>query len=87
MCNKIYWRGTDGGKILKVDGTSGFNALHTAIQVTDRTYRNIEKYSYFWTSSTQMDNAWRRTLEVNHHDIYRGYVNTKYGFSVRCISD
>lgn len=87
LCAKIYWRGTDGGNLLKADGTSGFDAMFSGIQIMDGTYRNIGNYSYFWTSSTQMNNAWRRTFEVNHDDINKGYVNIMYGFSVRCVRD
>ena len=86
-CNTIFWRGTEGGRKLKEDGTSGFDALLSGIRITDGTYRNIGNYSYFWTSTMQTDNAWRRTFEVHHDDINRGYVNTKYGFSVRCVKD
>jgi uncharacterized protein (TIGR02145 family) len=86
-CNKIFWRGTDGGTKLKEDGNSGFNALLSGIRVTDGTYRNLGNYSYFWTSSMQTDNAWRRTLANTHDDINRGYVNQNYGFSVRCVSN
>jgi uncharacterized protein (TIGR02145 family) len=87
ICNTIFWRGTEAGMNLKENGPSGFNALLSGIRVTNGTYRNLDNYSYFWTSTKQTNNAWRRALEDNHDDVNRGYVNLRYGFSVRCVKD
>ena len=86
-CNAIFWRGPEAGRKLKEGGTSGFNALLSGIRVTDGTYRNLNNYSYFWTSTKQTANAWRRAFEDNHDDVNRGYVNVRYGFSVRCVKN
>jgi uncharacterized protein (TIGR02145 family) len=92
------FRGTDQGIQLK--NTSGWNFGGNGTNTTGFTalpggYRNYNSsfdgggYYGGWWSSVANDNnlAWFRNLNYDISNVYRGYHNKGYGFSVRCLQD
>ena len=73
-------------------GTSGFNGLPAGFRYSnlDISYMSINKYSYFWSSTSSVDDsrmAWKRDLVWSHSEVWRSYIYKHFGFSIRCIKD
>lgn len=96
-CDALGWSGTDAG--YKMKSTSGWFSNgngsdaygFAALPGGDRTYYgnfvSIEKYTYFWSSTENGTNAWRRDLVYSYYDVARDYYIQGYGYSVRCLKD
>jgi uncharacterized protein (TIGR02145 family) len=71
------------------DGTnqSGFSALPGGYRDDDGPFPSAGNYGYWWSSSPSGGDAWYRRLSNSLPDIYRGDVNPRFGFSVRCLRD
>ncbi len=68
---------------------SGFSGLPGGYRYnTDGNFDYIGSIGYWW-SSTQSNpaNAWFRNLHYNDGYIFRGDINKRIGFSVRCLSE
>lgn len=75
---------------LKKGDISGFEGLMTGQRCPDGSFKYMNYYGYFWTS-TEIDTkiAWYRVLLHNSFDFDAGsgnHVKTE-GFSVRCLKD
>ena len=71
------------------DNYSGFTALPGGYRnPSDGDFLDMGILAYFW-SSTELDDelASRQRLYHKDSDIYRGYSDKRYGFSVRCVRD
>jgi len=67
---------------------TGFTALPGGYRYRDGTYY-ANGYNGLWWSSTEHSTtiAWGRTMDYTDADVYRGYYDWRYGFSVRCVRD
>ncbi len=96
------WRGTDegsklaGNEPLWIDGnldqnanfgTSGFTGLPGGYRYTNGSFISLTYYAYFWTSSENGADAWRRNMHYDHAQVVRFYIDKADGFSVRCIKN
>ena len=82
------WRGTDQGTNLKVNGSSGFNALMAGLRNTTATpFADLSTVGYYWTSTVGnlTTKAYRRTFSSVEAKVYRGDMHKDNGFSVRCF--
>jgi len=92
--------GVAGGK-MKVEDTllwqapnlgatneSLFSALPAGCRYDGGNFSNIEKYSYWWTS-TQLDNqfCWYRSAFYNSDNLVKNYTTKTTGFSIRCVKN
>ena len=50
-------------------------------------FTNAGSYGYWWSSSPNGSDVWNRILSTNYEDVYRGFYNPRFGFSVRCVRD
>lgn len=101
VCNGIGWKGVDGGgKLKEADTThwtspntgatnsSGFTALPGGFRDPDGLFGGYGGAGEFWTSSEYgIPNGRHWALYSGTAQVYRGYNNRNYGFSVRCIRD
>ncbi len=84
-----YFGGEDvAGKVLKMDGKSGFNAILGGSRIPMGSFGLIGTYGCFWTS-TKYDktHAWYRYTTDQNDYIIRTYFTVSYGFSVRYVKD
>lgn len=82
--------GNYAGTKMKQGDLSGFEGLLSGERTKDGTYRYMDYYAYFWTSSSiDSEIAWYRILLHNSIDFDAGSGNhlKNEGFSVRCIKD
>lgn len=84
-----WWRGTDEGTKLKVNGSSGFNAHLAGLRDINSNYFDIGDLGYYWTSTEGLltTKAYRRAFSSTEARVYRGEMNKVNGFSVRCIKN
>ena len=90
------WRGTTQGDRLKraydcfggdFCGISGFEALLAGNRGTDGLFYVSGSFTYLWSSTESVTNAWNRILHVSEARVVRS-ANSKFvGFSVRCVKD
>ena len=68
---------------------SGFTALPGAYRNSSGAFFNYSYDGYWWSSTVynSTTNAWIRYMDFNNSDVYRAYLDKKYGYSVRCIKD
>ncbi len=68
---------------------SGFSALAGGCRMFDGSWGTPGQYStgFWWTISTNGNNAWYRYLDYKNANIFRYYGLKTYGFSVRCVKD
>lgn len=81
-------RGTDQGTKLKINGTSGFNALLAGLRNTTNTpFADLSTLGYYWTSTVGnlSTKAYRRTFSSSDARVYRGDFHKDNAFSVRCV--
>lgn len=95
------WRGLDQGAKLKETGTahwpapnseatnvSGFTALPGGDRIENGSFLYLGFYTSFWTSTgSSADAAWRRHLHCNDSRIYRSEYYKRAGFSVRLVKE
>lgn len=93
------WRGSSQGSELKArdswynngngTNTSDFTALPAGGRMHDqKEFNYLEKYSYFWSSSTYGSSAaWIRSLYYNNQGVFRNTADKQRGYSVRCVKD
>jgi len=93
------WRGSTQGSELKSreswynngngTNTSDFSAFPAGGRMNDqKDFNYIEKYTYFWTSSTYgPSSAWIRSLYYNNQGVFRNTADKQRGYSVRCVKD
>jgi len=68
--------------------TSGFSALLAGNRNLNGSFRNLDVYTYFWSSTEYYGNsAYTMSLGYYNSDVGLYYNNKKYGFSVRCIKE
>lgn len=88
--DNIYERGTDQGKQLKVNGTSGFEGLIYTYRHMDGNFQSLDNNSNFWTSTQKInttDVAVRRVLYTQNSYVGRLFGYKTIGLSVRCVKD
>jgi len=81
-------RGTDQGTKLKVNGSSGFNALMSGLRnTTTNPYADLSSVGYYWTATVGnlSTKAYRRSFSTSEARVYRGDMHKDNGFSVRCV--
>ncbi len=68
--------------------SSGFTGLPAGFRSINGAFNNIGYFGSFW-SSTEYDAyyAWYRYLFYSSSFAYRGYLDKRNGFSVRCVRD
>ena len=83
------YRGTDQGTKLKVNGSSGFNALLAGLRDPSGNYNDLSSVGYYWTSTVGNLSTlyYRRTVSSSEPTVYRGSMNLSNGFSVRCLQN
>ena len=72
------------------DGTnsSGFSALPSGLRYNGNGYFDGQgRYGSWWSSSPFGAYAWSRLLYSGDSNVTRSNLNTRYGFSVRCVRD
>ena len=68
--------------------SSGFSGLPGGYRYFDGYFNGAENSAgFWWSSSPNGSDAWDRYLDNYSEYVYRGYVNLRYGFSVRCVRD
>ncbi len=93
--NKLKIEGPTGWSsttdVYYVYGTneSGFSALGGSCCMFNGVWGNPGTFStgFWWTSSTEKDQAWYRYLDHNKPNVFRYYGQKTYGFSIRCVMD
>jgi len=98
--DKIGWRGTDEGGMLKETDTihwenpnegatnsSGFSALPGGGRSYGGMFFDLGTTATFWTSTESGKSAWRRRLSYDYSKFYRSTIPKNNGFSVRCLRD
>lgn len=88
--NNTGWRGTIQGDMLKMGGSSGFNAIMAGYRSSwDGEYKHKDTHAYFWTATEfgAPDKAYARVLSVLKSSIERLELPFSNAYSVRCIRD
>jgi uncharacterized protein (TIGR02145 family) len=80
----IGWAST-----VSVFGTDmyGFNALASGCVVFDGSINSNKNTSFWWTSTSNMNDAWYRYIDGQKNQIFRQHTFKTYGFSIRCVKD
>lgn len=83
------WRGRNVGTKLKVNGSSGYNAMLSGRRSSTGRFELMGNSEYVWTSNFYDNNyAWRRCLCIYDNTVGRWNTFPKnYGFSVRCVKN
>ena len=83
------WRGDGIGTILKLEGSSGYNAQLSGRRFPDGSFSQINYVEYIWTSTEfNIDAAWRRTLDKDSDKVGRWNTSPKtHGYSIRCVKN
>ena len=77
------WSGGGNGT-----NSSGFSGLPGGYRYFDGYFSSAENSSgFWWSSSPNGSDAWDRYLDNYSENVYRGSVNLRLGFSVRCVRD
>jgi uncharacterized protein (TIGR02145 family) len=93
QANSTGWRGTDQGAQLKTPSwggtnSSGFSALPGGFRYGGSgNFGTQGNYGYWWSSSPNGTNAWLRDLYSGSSAVGRFNIDTRVGFSVRCVRD
>ena len=81
-------RGTNGGRELKLSGSSGFDALLDGYRNYLGSFSNFGTFAFFWVStSVNTSNAWIRSVNSTDNKIYRDWYTKERGQNVRCLKD
>jgi uncharacterized protein (TIGR02145 family) len=87
---KMKSTGTTYWEVQKVgtDNSSGFSGLPAGFRFSDGSFRNIRNGAYFWSATAiGPNNAWERRLGHLNGDVFRGFSNNSFGYSVRCLKN
>jgi uncharacterized protein (TIGR02145 family) len=87
---KMKSTGTTYWEVQKVgtDNSSGFSGLPGGYRFSDGSFRNIKNGAYFWSATAVgSSNAWERRLGSLNGDVFKGFSNNSFGYSVRCLRD
>ena len=88
--------GTEGAALKSTTGWNTGNGTNdfgfAAFPGGSRNYVNGDfggsgNYGYWWSSSPDGGAAWRRAMSSSYSFIFRGSINPRDGFSVRCLLD
>lgn len=87
-----YFGPGQSGTELKVEGSTGFDALYGGYRFEDGTYNYEGGFAYFWTSSRYpkepyTTHAWHMFLEQDIPILYRNINPQTRGHYVRCVKD
>ena len=96
--NSTGWRGTDQGTQLKTDygwnnggngtNSSGFSGLPGGSRANSNgVFNDAGNFGNWWSSSPSGSYAWYRYLYNSTENVYRNYLNQRFGVSVRCVRD
>ena len=68
--------------------SSGFNARGNGLRYAGNgTYSTINYYTYTWSGTSSVGNAYYRRLQYNGANLNEYLISKNYGFSVRCLED
>ena len=67
--------------------SSGFSGLPGGFRYFSGSFGNAGDVGSWWSSSPNGSDAWDRYLDNYSEYVSRGYVNLRFGFSVRCVRD
>jgi len=98
QANDVGYRGSDQGKQMKAtsgwalgigSNSTGFSALGGGDRGHDaKVFGNLRYYGYWWSSLGFTEGkAVGRSLGCSENNIYRGWLESDRGLSVRCIMD
>ncbi|MDD2489707.1 MAG: FISUMP domain-containing protein, partial [Bacilli bacterium] len=76
-----YWKNDGNG-----DNSSGFNAKPAGYRYTSGTLNYVGSNGYWWSSSSDGPDAWRRYLPYFNSNVYRNTISQANGYSVRCLA-
>ena len=82
-----YWRNYTG---VWASNESGFSAISDGCRMFSGEFSNPNGpgfMGFWWTSSSNGEEAWYRHLDYKNANVFRFYGPKKYGFSVRCVKD
>ena len=66
----------------------GWNGLPGGYRSSNGDFGSVGNSGYWWSSSqSSTDDAWYRYLYYSADDVYRGFDDKNFGFSVRCLRD
>lgn len=98
--NATAWRGTFEGALLASKNSVGwglgdmfgqdeygFNAIPAGCRIQDGRRNVSGEVAFWWTSSTNDDQAWYRYMDTNDERIFRQHIYKSYGMSIRCIKE
>lgn len=100
-CSSTWYRGVDGGGMLKDSGTthwnspntgatnsSGFTALPGGNHYSNGLYGGLGDFGVWWSSSEYGSiTAWARNLGNNSAQVLRSWSDKPSGLSIRCLKD
>ncbi len=100
-CSSTWYRGVDGGGMLKDSGTthwnspntgatnsSGFTALPGGNHYSNGLYGGLGDFGVWWSSSEYGSiTAWARNLGNNSAQVLRSWNDKPSGLSIRCLKD
>jgi uncharacterized protein (TIGR02145 family) len=100
---KVNWRGTTEGDLLKIEGPAGWTKFEniwgankygfTALAGGCRLFNGywsapgLFGMGFWWTSTETNGQAWYRYLDYKKSGIFRYYGQKNYGMNVRCVKD
>lgn len=76
----IHWFAPNTG----ASNSSGFTALPGGYRNPNGSYSNITKKGYWWESDALTTPFF---LTYNNNQFFKGPLNDRYGFSIRCVKD
>ncbi|MEA3505269.1 MAG: FISUMP domain-containing protein [Bacteroidota bacterium] len=76
------------GEKMKINGTSGFDALMGGGRNTSGSFSDLNLYGYFWSSSELNDEkAWQIHISNDLNGVFYNYQQKNVGNSIRCIKN
>lgn len=81
------WRGVDCGTKLKINGSSGFDALMAGWRYHDGEFLYSDERTIFWSSTKHGNFYWFRILYVSNPKSYRNETLKTHGNSIRCLKN
>ncbi len=87
LCDGLWWKSHNA----KTHTNNLANALKIPLAgyryTVSSTFGRRGGYTYLWSSTPSITNAYRRTLYWNYSTVFRDTYSQDYGFSVRCIKN
>lgn len=72
----------------QVTNSSGFTALPGGYRDYSGNYDRQGSIGYWWTATEENSgNAWFRSVFENYDEVYGGWTDKSFGYSVRCIKN